>query len=309
MFAVSKYDIRQLRVFATVVEHGGVSSAANKLGVSLSTVSRDLSALEERIGVHLCRRGRGGFALTPQGEHIYQATVDLLSRLHGFEQEVQAARESVSGVFNLGVIDNVISNPAAGIVDALSKMHRDYPEMLVNVSVHESPTVDILVREHRLDIGTTGTPAWLPQIQYVPAFAEEHRPFVSRKSPYYDRIVDGLGGKPVGDIPYIARGFRADTFRGFEESFPLQIAGRGATLESILAAVLAGVGFALLPTHFVETVRRSDLVEIPLDAPPVRVQFYLAYHGELASHPAIKAFMDRFHGTIAGDDPFAIAQA
>lgn len=309
MFAVSKYDIRQLRVFATVVEHGGVSSAAHKLGVSLSTVSRDLSALEERIGVHLCRRGRGGFALTPQGEHIYQATVDLLSRMHGFEQEVQAARESISGVFNLGVIDNVISNPDAGIVDALSKMHRDYPEMLVNVSVHESPTVDILIREHRLDIGTTGTPAWLPQIEYVPAFVEEHRPYVSRHSPYYGRIVEGLRDRRGGDIPYIARGFRADTFRAFEESLPLQIAGRGTTLESILAAVLAGVGFALLPTHFVETVRRSDLVEIPLDAPPVSVQFYLAYHGELASHPAIKAFMDRFHGGAAGGDSFMIAQA
>ena len=160
-FPVSRYDIKHLRVFASVVEHEGVTAAAHGNGVSLSTISRDLSALEERLGIQLCRRGRGGFALTPQGEDVYRATVELLSRMHVFELEIQATQETVGGGFNFGVIDNLITNHGTGVIAALSKMHRDYPKMLINVSVHEDSSIDVLVRERRLDIGITGQPAWL----------------------------------------------------------------------------------------------------------------------------------------------------
>lgn len=87
-FALSNYDLRQLRTFLAVVEQGGVSAAAYRLGASLSTVSRDLSALERRIGIQLCRRGRSGFSLTPQGEDVHRAAIRLFSELQSFEQTI-----------------------------------------------------------------------------------------------------------------------------------------------------------------------------------------------------------------------------
>lgn len=311
-FAISKYDIKHLRVFASVVEHEGVTAAAYGSGVSLSTISRDLSALEERLGVQLCRRGRGGFALTPQGEDIYRATVDLLSRMHVFEQEVQAAQETISGGFNFGVIDNVINNHGTGVVAALSKMHRDYPEMLINVSVHEDPSIDVLVRERRIDVGLTGQPAWLQPLLYVPAFVEEDRLYVSRRSPHFKEIMDAFGDRPENQsapVPYIARKFRTDVFQAFEKRYPLQVAGRGGSLESILASVLAGIGCALMPMHIVQSTRREELVEVPCSGPPVNVQFYLACRRDAIAQPAIRAFIEQFdHGGLTYDS-FQIAQA
>lgn len=310
-FSVSKYDIKHLRVFASVVEHEGVTAAAYGGGVSLSTISRDLSALEERLGVQLCRRGRGGFALTPQGEEIYRATVDLLSRMHVFEQEVQAAQESISGGFNFGVIDNVINNHGTGVVAALSKMHRDYPEMLINVSVHEDPSIDVLVRERRIDVGLTGQPAWLQPLLYVPAFVEEDRLYVSRSSPHLKKIMaafDGSTEEAVEPAPYIARKFRTDVFQAFEKRFPLQIAGRGGSLESVLASVLAGIGCALMPTHIVQSARREDLVEIPFSGPPVNVQFYLACRRDAIARPAVRAFIEQFDRGGVTDNSFHIPQ-
>ena len=296
-FAVSKYDIKHLRVFASVVEHEGVTAAAHGSGVSLSTISRDLSALEERIGIQLCRRGRGGFALTPQGEDVYRATVELLSRLHVFEQEIQATQETVSGGFNLGVIDNVITNHGTGVIAALSKMHRDYPEMLINVSVHEDSSIDVMVRERRLDVGMTGQPAWLQPLLYVPAFVEEQRLYVSRNSPHFEKIMAAFSGRAEKTkylVPYIARRYETGVFQEFEKRYPLQIAGKGATLESILAAVLAGVGCALMPTHFVKSARRKGLVNVPFAGPPIRVQSHLACRRDAASQPAIRAFIRQF---------------
>jgi len=296
-FAVSKYDIKHLRVFASVVEHEGVTAAAHGNDVSLSTISRDLSALEERLGIQLCRRGRSGFALTPQGEDVYRATVELLSQMHLFEQEIQATRETIGGGFNFGVIDNVITNHGTGVIAALSKMHRDHPEMLINVSVHEDSSIDVLVRERQIDIGMTGQPAWLQPLLYIPAFVEEHRVYVSRSSPQFEKILATFSGNPdatTGFVPYIARKHHADVFQDFEKQYPLQIAGRGSSIESILAAVLAGIGCALMPTHIVQVARREGLVEVPFNGPPIQVQFYIACRRDAAAQPVIRAFVQQF---------------
>lgn len=296
-FALSNYDLRQLRTFLAVVEQGGVSAAAYRLGASLSTVSRDLSALEKRIGIQLCRRGRSGFSLTPQGEDVHRAAIRLFSELQSFEQTIQSTRQTLGGGFNLGVIDNVVTNPEAGVVAALAEMHRVFPDMLINVSVHTDPMIDIQVRERRIDIGVTGQPEWLASLEYEPAFLERHCLYMSRHSPYLQATraafasPEGGQGTPVS---YVSRDYRTDVFQEFEGRYALQVAGRGSTLESILAAVLAGVGCALLPVHFVKAAQVEDLVEIPTPHTPLQVQFYFVYRRDATNRRAILALLDCF---------------
>ena len=280
-----------------VVEHGGVSAAAYRLGASLSTISRDLSTLEKRLGIELCRRGRSGFALTPQGEDVHRASVRLFSELQSFEQTIQSTRRTLGGGFNLGVIDNVVSNPDAGIVAALEQMHRSFPDMLINVSVHTDSMIDVQVRERRIDAGLTGQPEWLQPLDYQPAFLEKQRLYVSRTSRFFEQAMTAFsaGSRAKSDpIPYIARDYRTDVFQEFERRSPLYVAGRGSTLESILAGVLAGVGCALLPVHFAEVQKNEHLVEIKTPDTPLQVEFYFVYRRDAGSSRAIRALLDCF---------------
>jgi LysR family transcriptional regulator, transcriptional activator for bauABCD operon len=64
---LAETDLRLLRVFHTVAEKGGFTAAEVTLGKSKSAISADVSALESRLGVTLCQRGRGGFSLTSEG--------------------------------------------------------------------------------------------------------------------------------------------------------------------------------------------------------------------------------------------------
>ena len=57
---ISDTDIRLLRVFRSVVECGGMAAAELELNISTSTISRHIKDLETRLGLTLCRRGRGG---------------------------------------------------------------------------------------------------------------------------------------------------------------------------------------------------------------------------------------------------------
>ncbi|MCJ8054620.1 LysR family transcriptional regulator [Shinella curvata] len=297
-FALSSFDIKHLRTFLAVVEHGGVSSAAYRLNASISSISRDLSALEERLGLQLCRRGRSGFALTPHGEEVHRAATQLLANIHSFELTVQSTRQSLAGTFTLGVIDNVVTNPSAGVIPALAEMHRLFPGMLISVSVHTVSVIDVLVRDNKVDFAITSQREDFEQLEYQPAFIEEHRLYISKLSPYYDQAIQTLGSERQanGDfaIPYISRDFRTDEFSEFERKYPLQIAARGSTLESVVASVLAGVGCALLPSHFVKQVGGETLVEIETPDTPVQIQFHFVYRRDNADRRAVKALLDRF---------------
>src|SRR5262249_3861144 len=66
----TEVELRQLRVFVTVVEAGGQTRAARILGLSQSTVSETLVSLERTLGTELFRKGARGVALTRSGEAL-----------------------------------------------------------------------------------------------------------------------------------------------------------------------------------------------------------------------------------------------
>ena len=63
-------DLRLLRVFKAVADCGGMAAAELELNIAISTISKHVKDLEQRLGLVLCRRGRGGFALTPEGRQL-----------------------------------------------------------------------------------------------------------------------------------------------------------------------------------------------------------------------------------------------
>lgn len=61
-----------------------MAAAELELNIGMSTISRHVKGLETRLGLVLCRRGRAGFALTPEGELVYDETLRLLAAVEGF---------------------------------------------------------------------------------------------------------------------------------------------------------------------------------------------------------------------------------
>ncbi len=85
---VTDNDLRLLRVFRSVVACGGFSAAELELNINRSTISRHIKDLETRLGVTLCRRGRGGFALTPEGQQVHASAMKIMAAMQEFQHEV-----------------------------------------------------------------------------------------------------------------------------------------------------------------------------------------------------------------------------
>ncbi len=132
---ISDTDIRLLRVFRSVVECGGMAAAELDLNISTSTISRHIKDLETRLGLTLCRRGRGGFALTPEGERIHEETLRLLASTDAFRASVDDIQQRIAGQFHLAVFDKTASNPQARIARAIALFSDSAPEVSLNLHV------------------------------------------------------------------------------------------------------------------------------------------------------------------------------
>ncbi|TIV43363.1 MAG: LysR family transcriptional regulator, partial [Mesorhizobium sp.] len=78
---ISGSDLHLFRVFESVVRNGGISAAQMELSLSQPTVSNHLTALEQRLGVKLCERGRRGFSLTEEGRRVYEISTEITGML------------------------------------------------------------------------------------------------------------------------------------------------------------------------------------------------------------------------------------
>lgn len=84
-----------LRCFSTVARLGGISAAAERLGMAKSGVSRHVAQLEAHLGVKLLERGARSVRLTPVGE---QLDLRIRSILAEIEMLNDIAREESAGV-------------------------------------------------------------------------------------------------------------------------------------------------------------------------------------------------------------------
>lgn len=232
-------DSGALRVFKAVMDHGGVSRAAEALNTVPSNVTTRLKRLEDELGTPLfVRRGRG-MEPTPAGTllHGYAARV-----LHLLEE----AGRAVAGQQHPRalVVGTMETTAAVRLPAVLARFHRSFPG--VELTLIPGPT-EHLVREllaWRLDCAFVGGHVEHAGLRAEPAFEEElvlARP--ARDAPGAERclLVFRRG------CSYRARTETWARERGY---LPLRLMEFGS-LDAILGCVGAGMGVTVLPRSVV----------------------------------------------------------
>lgn len=149
----SKADLHLLYVFSAVVEARGFSAAQITLNVSASTISRQITDLETRLGMRLCQRGRKGFRLTDKGEIVYVASRKLFAALDLFGETVDGTRGKLVGRLSIAAIDNWVFNDDAPIMDALTQFIRIAPDVSLEIHSLAPDDIEIAVQDGQVAVG------------------------------------------------------------------------------------------------------------------------------------------------------------
>jgi len=96
-------SFQQMTVFARVVGAGSLSAAARELGLSPALISRNLAALEARLGVRLINRTTRSLHLTDEGASYYEACSRLLAEVDEADAAVAAGRVEAQGVLRVAL--------------------------------------------------------------------------------------------------------------------------------------------------------------------------------------------------------------
>ncbi|GMB82470.1 LysR family transcriptional regulator [Shinella zoogloeoides] len=163
---LSASDIRSLRVFRSVVEHGGFSGAQLALAMSQSTISFQINALEQRLGFSLCQRGRRGFELTDRGRAVYDHSHSLTSALSAFEQQLGELRLRATGTLRIGIVDATITDPALGLDDVIDQFVRKASEVDLRITIGSPEQLIADIAKDGIDCAIS------PRIKLLPGYSQ-----------------------------------------------------------------------------------------------------------------------------------------
>ena len=85
-------DWDKLRIFHAAAEAGSFTHAADKLHLSQSAISRQVSSLEQDVGVALFNRHARGLILTEQGEVLFRTAHEVLMKLESAQAKLAPSR-------------------------------------------------------------------------------------------------------------------------------------------------------------------------------------------------------------------------
>lgn len=247
--AISDADIRLLRIFCVIAAAGGLSAATAELQADLSTVSRYLKELEEKVGARLCNRGRSGFSLTAQGLLVQHSAQQLFSALKSFKDNINTLHTDPVGNLRLGVMDALISEPQFRIAEALRNYKAKAPRVQVHLSVARPGEIERLLLNGELDLGVLATREKIIGLSYQTMYLEKSSLYCAQHHPLYARPDKQIALEEASKLDLIEDPYTASLpLRGFSGVFR-----KAATADSIEAVALllkTGNYVGFLPEHY-----------------------------------------------------------
>lgn len=245
---IGDIDLRLLRVFKAVVECGGMAAAELELNIGTSTVSRHVKDLETRLGLSLCRRGRGGFALTPEGERIYAETLRLLASTDAFRHSVDDIHQRMGGHIHIAVFDKTASNPAARIAQAIALFRRQAPDVALNLHVGSINQIERGVIDGIFQVGVIPAHRTSDTLVYDDLFGETMLLYAGAAHPLFKASV-GLDWAGLRAYPFAGLGYHSPNME-LSHRERLVRAATGFDQESVATLILSGAFLGFLPDHY-----------------------------------------------------------
>ncbi|UQX09843.1 hydrogen peroxide-inducible genes activator [Candidatus Mycobacterium methanotrophicum] len=162
--------IAGLRAFAAVAEKQHFGSAATTLGLSQSTLSQALSALETGLGVQLVERSTRRVFLTAEGKQLLPHAQAVLEAVTAFAAAAAGASDPLQGSIRLGLIPTVAPYVLPTV---LAGMAERLPALSVRVVEDQTERLLTALREGSLDAALIALPAAATGISEIPIYDED----------------------------------------------------------------------------------------------------------------------------------------
>lgn len=284
--------LSEMEAFVHVVDQGGFTEAARKLGVSKSAVSKHVAALESRLAVRLLNRTTRRVLPTEIGLAYYDRAKTVLKDADDADEMVTAMQATPRGALRVSA---PVSFGVTHLSGAVAAFLESYPEVEVHL-VLDDRFVEIVAEgfDLAIRIGTLADSSLRAR-----RLAEARVMLVA--SPAYvaahgaPRRLDDLTEHKLLHYSNLSTGnvWRLRTIKGQERQ--IRVGGRltANNGETLRRAAEAGLGIALQPAFILgDAVREGRLVEILPDHPLETIGIHAVYPPGRFTQPKLRVFID-----------------
>ena len=260
--SLSKADLHLLHVFQTVVDARGFSAAQIELNVSASTISRQITNLETRLGLKLCQRGRSGFRLTEKGEVVYRAAQRIFASVREFSETIDGSRGRLMGNLAIAVIDNWVFNDTSPFAKALSRFTERAPDVTIELFSLAPDDIELAVQDARVSLGIGVFHKHKPGLVYDPIGREKMDLYCGRGHPLFGQSDPSVIKEILRQTQYAKRAYLKERDVA-PISRDLKTAAVAHQIEGIAHLILTGRFIGYLPEHFAKVwVREGKMAPV-----------------------------------------------
>jgi DNA-binding transcriptional LysR family regulator len=284
-------DWDKLRIFHAVAEASSFTHAGDKLNLSQSAISRQISALEQNLGVTLFHRHARGLLMTEQGETLYHTAHDVLLKLDAVQSKLKESTKHPKGPLK------VTTTVGLGTSWLTTRIHE---------FIHLFPDVqlELLLTNEEVDLSMRKADCAIRLRQPQQSDLIQRRLFTVHFHIYASPAYVKRNGQPksVEDLDnhsLITFGDETPTFLtsmnwlanvGRKANDPREPVFQVNNLIAMRKVVEAGAGIALFPDYLIED--RSGLMQLMQNAEVPSFDTYFCYPEEMRTSARLKAFRD-----------------
>lgn len=236
-------DPRLLQIFVAVAEAGGLSAAEQRLNLSRSSISTNLTELEARLGLSLCRRGRAGFALTAAGQAVYQATLQWQQAGDQLNHQLQALQhQQLVGELRIAFCDDSLNHPQFRFADVIRRFRQEAPQVRLVVKSLNPRAIGQALEQAEVQLGLAPVTEQTRRFYQKPLYQEQSHLYCASHQSLFtgEPDVQALKG-----LPLAAGGYSWQSLREQEQHF--EPAALAPELEARTALILSGSYLGFLP--------------------------------------------------------------
>lgn len=284
-------DWDKLRIFHAVADAGSLTHAGEALNLSQSAVSRQISALEDTLGVPLFHRHARGLILTEQGELLSRTVKDVFHKLAMVETRLAETKDRPSGPLR---ITTTVAFGAFWLTPALKEFVGLFPDIDVSLILADEE-LDLGMRE--ADVAIRMTPPRQPDLvqRTLTSFttriyasegylAEMGTPTAPEELDHHRLVIFGRSvPMPTESVNWLLE-------LGARPEFPRRPVLRVNNIHGIYRAIRAGIGIGALPEFAIPSDVHLKHLLPDLEGPPN--QAFFVYPEELRHSKRVAVFRD-----------------
>ncbi|MCD7844057.1 MAG: LysR family transcriptional regulator [Clostridiales bacterium] len=283
-------ELRVLHYFLTVAREGGINRAAEALHITQPTLSRQMAALEEEVGVKLFDRGARRITLTSEGMLLRRRAEEILSLVDRTQRELMEQEELIEGriVIGCGELAAVRLLP-----EMISAFHEAYPLVTYDLFTATADTVKEQMERGLVDIGILMEPIDMEKFDFIRLKQQERWVVLMRPDdPLAQKsaiCAADLTGKPLilpsrANVRNELFNWLGDTFSEEQVLFTSNLATNAALM------VQAGLGYAIVTEGALPFWDSENIVRRPL-SPAVTSDSVFAWKRSQPLTPAVERFV------------------